>query len=75
MTDIISPEQVPLKLNKRQPKTIFVNVEIRRRHLRHDRGDADFAVLDKTVYVATVNEGGKCSSKCASRMAAATVSV
>ena len=60
-TDIIlNLKQVPLKLNNDQPKTIFVNVEnpgvVTSAMIEED---ADFAVLDKTVYVATVNEGGK----------------
>src|SRR6202790_2629742 len=60
-TDIIlNLKQVPLKLNNDQPKTIVVNVEnpgvVTSAMIEED---ADFAVLDKTVYVATVNEGGK----------------
>src|SRR5882757_11257523 len=60
-TDVIlNLKQVPLKLNNDQPKTIFVNVEnpgpVTSAQIEED---ADFAVLDKTVYVATVNEGGK----------------
>ena len=60
-TDIIlNLKQVPLKLNNDQPKTIFVNVEnpgvVTSAMIEED---ADFAVLDKTVYIATVNEGGK----------------
>ncbi len=60
-TDIIlNLKQVPLKLNNDQPKTIFVNVEnpgvVTSAMIEED---ADFALLDKTVYVATVNEGGK----------------
>jgi DNA-directed RNA polymerase subunit alpha len=60
-TDIIlNLKQVPLKLNNDQPKTIFVNVEnpgvVTSAMIEED---SDFAVLDKTVYVATVNEGGK----------------
>src|SRR6202162_6186206 len=60
-TDIIlNLKQVPLKLNNDQPKTIYVNVEnpgVVTSAMIED--DADFAVRDKTVYVATVNEGGK----------------
>ena len=60
-TDIIlNLKQVPLKLNTDQPKTIFVNVEnpgvVTSAMIEED---AYFAVLDKTVYVATVKEGGK----------------
>ncbi len=60
-TDIIlNLKQVPLKLNNDQAKTIFVNVEnpgvVTSAMIEED---ADFAVLDKTVYIATVNEGGK----------------
>jgi DNA-directed RNA polymerase subunit alpha len=60
-TDIIlNLKQVPLKLNTDLPKTIFLNVEnpgvVTSAMIEED---ADFAVLDKTVYIATVNEGGK----------------
>jgi DNA-directed RNA polymerase subunit alpha len=60
-TDIIlNLKQVPLKLNNDQPKTIYMNVEnpgvVTSATIEED---ADFAVLDKTVYIATVNEGGK----------------
>ena len=60
-TDIIlNLKQVPLKLNNDQAKTIYVNVEnpgvVTCAMIEED---ADFAVLDKTVYIATVNEGGK----------------
>jgi DNA-directed RNA polymerase subunit alpha len=60
-TDIIlNLKQVPLKLNNDQAKTIVINVEnpgvVTSAMVEED---ADFAVLDKTVYIATVNEGGK----------------
>src|ERR1700739_2344800 len=60
-TDIIlNLKQVPLKLNNDQAKTIVINVEnpgvVTSAMIEED---ADFAVLDKTVYIATVNEGGK----------------
>ncbi len=60
-TDIIlNLKQVPLKLNTDLPKTIYLNVEnpgvVTSAMIEED---ADFAVLDKSVYVATVNEGGK----------------
>ncbi len=60
-TDIIlNLKQVPLKLNTDLPKTIFLNVEnpgvVTSAMIEED---ADFAVLDKSVYIATVNEGGK----------------
>jgi len=60
-TDIIlNLKQVPLKLNTDLPKTIYLNVEnpgiVTSAMIEED---ADFAVLDKTVYIATVNEGGK----------------
>src|ERR1700693_5910807 len=60
-TDIIlNLKQVPLKLNTDQAKTIFVNVEnpgvVTSAMIEED---ADFAVLDKTGYIATVSEGGK----------------
>src|SRR5213082_2622443 len=60
-TDIIlNLKQVPLKLNNDLPKTIYVNVEqpgtVTSANIEED---ADFAVLDKSVYIATVSEGGK----------------
>jgi DNA-directed RNA polymerase subunit alpha len=60
-TDIIlNLKQVPLKLNTDLPKTIYLNVEnpgvVTSAMIEED---ADFAVLDKSVYIATVNEGGK----------------
>jgi DNA-directed RNA polymerase subunit alpha len=60
-TDIIlNLKQVPLKLNNDQPKTITLNAEaagvVTSAMIEED---ADFAVLDKTVYIATVSEGGK----------------
>ncbi len=60
-TDIIlNLKQVPLKLNVDQPKTIYLNVEqpgvVTSAMIEED---ADFAVLDKNVYIATVSEGGK----------------
>ena len=60
-TDIIlNLKQIPLKLNTDQSKTIYLNVE--------KRGvvtsamieeNADFAVLDKNIYIATLAEDGK----------------
>ena len=60
-TDIIlNLKQVPLKLNNDQPKTITLNAEtagvVTSAMIEED---ADFAVLDKNVYIATVSEGGK----------------
>ena len=60
-TDIIlNLKQVPLKLNNDQPKTIYLNIEnpgvVTSSAIEED---ADFAVLDKNVYIATVSEGGK----------------
>jgi DNA-directed RNA polymerase subunit alpha len=60
-TDIIlNLKQVPLKLNTDLPKTIYLNVEnpglVTSGMIEED---ADFAVLDKNVYIATVSEGGK----------------
>src|SRR6201995_5872047 len=53
-TDII------LNLNPDLPKTIYLNVEapgpVTSANIEED---ADFAVLDKSVYIATVSEGGK----------------
>ena len=60
-TDIIlNLKQVPLKLNNDQPKTIVLNAEaagvVTSAMIEED---ADFAVLDKNVYIATVSEGGR----------------
>ena len=60
-TDIIlNLKQIPLKLNNDQAKTIYLNVEnpgvVTSAMIEEDN---DFAVLDKTVYIATVSEGGK----------------
>jgi DNA-directed RNA polymerase subunit alpha len=60
-TDIIlNLKQVPLKLNNDQPKTVYLNVEnpgvVTSAMIEED---ADLAVLDKKVYIATVSEGGK----------------
>jgi len=60
-TDIIlNLKQVPIKLNTDLPKTIYLNVEqpgpVTSAQIEED---ADFAVLDKGVYIATVSEGGK----------------
>ena len=60
-TDIIlNIKQVPLKLNTDLPKTIYINVEnpgvVTSAMIEED---ADFAILDKNVYIATVSEGGK----------------
>jgi DNA-directed RNA polymerase subunit alpha len=60
-TDIIlNLKQVPLKLNNDQPKTIYLNIEVPGVVTSSAiEEDADFAVLDKNVYIATVSEGGK----------------
>jgi len=60
-TDIIlNLKQVPIKLNTDLPKTIYVNIEQAGRVTSAQiEEDADFAVLDKSVYIATVSEGGK----------------
>ncbi len=60
-TDIIlNLKQVPLKLNSDQPKTIMLVVDtpgpVTSVKIEED---ADLAVLDKNVYLATVSEGGK----------------
>ena len=60
-TDIIlNLKQVPLKLNSDQSKTITLNVDapgpVTSAKIEED---ADIAVLDKNVYIATVSEGGK----------------
>jgi DNA-directed RNA polymerase subunit alpha len=60
-TDIIlNLKQVPLKLNSDQAKTITVNVEVPGVVTSAQiEEDADIAVLDKNIYIATVSEGGK----------------
>ncbi len=60
-TDIIlNLKQVPLKLSSDLPKTIYLNVEnpgaVTSAMIEES---ADLAVLDKSVYIATVSEGGK----------------
>jgi DNA-directed RNA polymerase subunit alpha len=60
-TDIIlNLKQIPLKLNNDQPKTITLNVQtpgpVTSAQIEED---ADIAVLDKSIYIATVSEGGK----------------
>src|SRR5436189_3195508 len=60
-TDIIlNLKQIPIKLNTDLPKTIYVNIEqagpVTSAQIEED---ADFAVLDQSVYIATVSEGGK----------------
>src|SRR5271163_4020699 len=60
-TDIIlNLKAVPLKLNSDQSKTITLNVDapgpVTSAKIEED---ADIAVLDKNVYIATVSEGGK----------------
>src|SRR5262249_7576939 len=60
-TDIIlNLKQVPLKLNTDQSKTITLTVDtpglVTSAKIEED---ADIAVLDKNVYIATVSEGGK----------------
>jgi DNA-directed RNA polymerase subunit alpha len=53
-------KQVPIKLNTDLPKTIYLNFEqpgpVTSAQIEED---ADFAVLDKNVYIATVSEGGR----------------
>jgi len=60
-TDIIlNLKQVPLKLTSDQAKTVTLNVdrpgEVTSAMIAED---SDIAVLDKSVYIATVSEGGK----------------
>jgi DNA-directed RNA polymerase subunit alpha len=51
---------VPLKLNTDQPKTITLNVDVPGPVTSAKiEEDADIAVLDKNIYIATVSEGGK----------------
>src|SRR5260370_23392939 len=60
-TDIIlNLKQVPINLNTDLPKPIYLNVEQARPVTSAQiEEDADFSVLDKTVYIATVSECGK----------------
>src|SRR3954466_175532 len=60
-TDVIlNLKQIPLKLHGDEPKTITLNAEIPGVVTSAMiEEDADFAVLDKTIYIATVSEGGK----------------
>jgi DNA-directed RNA polymerase subunit alpha len=60
-TDIIlNLKQIPLKLNTDQPKTVTLNVDVPGPVTSAKiEEDADIAVLDKNVYIATVSEGGK----------------
>jgi DNA-directed RNA polymerase subunit alpha len=60
-TDIIlNLKQVPFKLSTDQSKTIYVNVDqpgvVTSAMIEEE---ADLAVLDKNIYIATVSEGGK----------------
>ncbi len=60
-TDIIlNLKAVPLKLTTDLPKTIYLNVDkpgvVTSAMIEEE---AELAVLDKNVYIATVNEGGK----------------
>jgi DNA-directed RNA polymerase subunit alpha len=51
---------VPLKLNTDQPKTITLTVDVPGPVTSAKiEEDADIAVLDKNIYIATVSEGGK----------------
>src|SRR6202035_4961594 len=60
-TDIIlNLKAVPLKRNTDQPKTITLNVDVPGPVTSAKiEEDADIAVLDKNVYIATVSDGGK----------------
>jgi len=60
-TDIIlNLKQVPLKLSTDLPKTIYINVDkpgvVTSAMIEEE---AELAVLDKNIYIATVSEGGK----------------
>ncbi|MGH9795886.1 MAG: DNA-directed RNA polymerase subunit alpha [Candidatus Acidiferrales bacterium] len=60
-TDIIlNLKQVPLKLTTDLPKTIYLNVDqpgvVTSAMIEEE---AELAVLDKNIYIATVSEGGK----------------
>jgi DNA-directed RNA polymerase subunit alpha len=60
-TDIIlNLKQIPLKLSSDQPKTIYLKAEnpgVVTSAMIEEQ--ADVAVLDKNIYIATVGEGGK----------------
>jgi DNA-directed RNA polymerase subunit alpha len=60
-TDIIlNLKQVPFKLNTEGPKTIYLESDAPGvLTSAHIRADGDVEILDKTVYLATVSEGGK----------------
>jgi DNA-directed RNA polymerase subunit alpha len=60
-TDIIlNVKQIPFKLHTEAPKTIFVDVSRSGVVTSADiMPDADVEILDKTVYIATISEGGK----------------
>src|SRR5438876_10967675 len=60
-TDIIlNLKQIPLKMNVEEPKTLHLHVdrpgEVTARMIQED---PDVEILDKSVYIATVSEGGK----------------
>jgi DNA-directed RNA polymerase subunit alpha len=60
-TDIIlNLKQIPIRLNGEGPKTIYLEAEgpavLTAANLKTD---ADTEILDKSVYIATVSEGGK----------------
>jgi DNA-directed RNA polymerase subunit alpha len=59
-TDIIlNLKQIPLKMNVEGPKTLYLNVDNPERVTsRMIQEDPDVEVLDKEVYLATVNESG-----------------
>jgi DNA-directed RNA polymerase subunit alpha len=60
-TDIIlNLKQVPFKLSVEGPKTIYLESDAPGvLTSAHIRADGDVEILDKTVYLATVSEGGK----------------
>jgi DNA-directed RNA polymerase subunit alpha len=62
-TDIIlNLKQIPIKLNGEGPKTIYLEAEGPIVLTSADlKTDADVDILDKSIYIATVSEGGRLS--------------
>lgn len=60
-TDIIlNLKQVPFRLNSEGPKTIYLESDAPGvLTSAHIKTDADVEILDKSIYLATVSEGGK----------------
>ena len=62
-TDIIlNLKQIPIKLNGEGPKTIYLEADGPIVLTAADlKADADVEILDKSIYIATVSEGGRLS--------------